>query len=64
MHLDGARLWHAAVALGVPPRTLTVGADTVQVCLSKGLGAPMGSMVAGSGEFVEDARSQTYFVLR
>jgi threonine aldolase len=56
VHLDGARLWHAAVALGVPPRTLTVGADTVQVCLSKGLGAPMGSMVAGSAEFVEEAR--------
>jgi threonine aldolase len=56
VHLDGARLWHAAVALGVPPRTLTVGADTVQVCLSKGLGAPMGSMVAGSAEFIEEAR--------
>jgi threonine aldolase len=56
VHLDGARLWHAAVAQGVPPRTLTVGADTVQVCLSKGLGAPMGSMVAGSAEFVEEAR--------
>jgi threonine aldolase len=56
VHLDGARLWHAAVALGVPPRTLTVGADTVQVCLSKGLGAPMGSMVAGSAEFAEEAR--------
>ncbi len=56
IHLDGARLWHAAVALGVPPRTLTVGADTVQVCLSKGLGAPVGSVVAGSEEFVEEAR--------
>jgi threonine aldolase len=56
VHLDGARLWHAAVALGVPPRALAVGADTVQVCLSKGLGAPMGSMVAGSAEFVERAR--------
>jgi threonine aldolase len=56
VHLDGARLWHAAVALGVPPRTLTVGAHTVQVCLSKGLGAPMGSMVAGSAEFIEEAR--------
>ena len=56
VHLDGARLWHAAVALGVPPRTLTVGADTVQVCLSKGLGAPMGSVVAGSAEFTGRAR--------
>jgi threonine aldolase len=56
VHLDGARLWHAAVALGVPPAALTVGADTVQVCLSKGLGAPVGSVVAGSAEFVEQAR--------
>lgn len=56
VHLDGARLWHAAVALGLPPGALTVGADTVQVCLSKGLGAPVGSLVAGSVEFVEDAR--------
>jgi len=56
VHLDGARLWHAAVALGVPPATLTVGADTVQVCFSKGLGAPVGSAVAGSAEFVAEAR--------
>jgi threonine aldolase len=56
VHLDGARLWHAAVALGVPPAALTVGVDTVQVCLSKGLGAPVGSVVAGSEEFVEEAR--------
>ncbi|MGD9527780.1 MAG: low specificity L-threonine aldolase [Pseudonocardia sp.] len=56
VHLDGARLWHAAVALGVPPAALTVGADTVQVCLSKGLGAPVGSLVAGSAEFTGQAR--------
>jgi threonine aldolase len=56
VHLDGARIWHAAVALGVPPAALTVGADTVQVCLSKGLGAPVGSLVAGSAEFIERAR--------
>ncbi|MBP2364389.1 threonine aldolase family protein [Pseudonocardia parietis] len=56
VHLDGARLWNAAVALGVPPGALTVGADTVSVCLSKGLGAPVGSVVAGSVEFVEHAR--------
>jgi threonine aldolase len=56
VHLDGARIWHAAVALGVPPAALTVGVDTVQACLSKGLGAPVGSVVAGSAEFVEQAR--------
>ena len=56
VHLDGARLWNAAAALGVPPGALTVGADTVQVCLSKGLGAPVGSVVAGSTEFVDEAR--------
>ncbi|HTF52986.1 MAG TPA: GntG family PLP-dependent aldolase [Pseudonocardia sp.] len=56
VHLDGARLWNASVALGLPPAALTVGVDTVQVCLSKGLGAPVGSVVAGSVEFVEEAR--------
>src|SRR5215216_178773 len=54
VHLDGARIWHAAVALGVPPAALTAGADTVQVCLSKGLGAPVGSLVAGTRSFVAD----------
>nr|WP_189210074.1 GntG family PLP-dependent aldolase [Actinokineospora fastidiosa] len=56
VHLDGARIWNAAVALGVPPAALTVGVDTVQVCLSKGLGAPVGSLVCGSAEFVAEAR--------
>jgi threonine aldolase len=56
VHLDGARLWHAAVALRLPPAALAVGVDTVQVCLSKGLGAPVGSVVAGSADFVEEAR--------
>jgi threonine aldolase len=56
VHLDGARLWNASVALEVPPAALTVGADTVQVCLSKGLGAPVGSLVAGSASFVAEAR--------
>ena len=48
VHLDGARLWQAAVALEVPPAALTVGVDTVSACFSKGLGAPVGSVVAGS----------------
>ncbi|HEX8869398.1 MAG TPA: GntG family PLP-dependent aldolase [Lentzea sp.] len=56
VHLDGARLWNAAVALGVTPAALAAGADTVQVCLSKGLGAPVGSVVAGSAAFVVEAR--------
>jgi threonine aldolase len=56
VHLDGARIWNAAVASGLPPAALTVGADTVQVCLSKGLGAPVGSVVAGSVSFVQEAR--------
>ncbi len=56
VHLDGARLWHASVALSVPPAALTVGVDTVQVCLSKGLGAPMGGLVGGSTAFVAEAR--------
>ncbi|GGN09058.1 threonine aldolase family protein [Streptomyces fuscichromogenes] len=56
VHLDGARLWNAAVALGVRPAELAAGADTVQVCLSKGLGAPVGSVLAGDAEFVREAR--------
>ncbi|HEU4951309.1 MAG TPA: GntG family PLP-dependent aldolase [Holophagaceae bacterium] len=56
VHLDGARLWHAAAALGLAPSDLTAGVDSVQVCLSKGLGAPMGSLVCGSKPFVEAAR--------
>lgn len=56
VHLDGARLWHASVALSVPSAALTVGVDTVQVCLSKGLGAPVGGVVAGSRTFVTEAR--------
>ncbi|MDT7723972.1 MAG: threonine aldolase [Actinomycetota bacterium] len=56
VHLDGARLWNAAVALGVPPAALTVGVDSVSACFSKGLGAPVGSVVAGSATFVEKAR--------
>jgi threonine aldolase len=56
VHLDGARLWHAAAALGLPPAALTVGVDTVSACFSKGLGAPVGSVVAGSANFVDRAR--------
>jgi threonine aldolase len=44
------------VVLSVPPAALTVGVDTVQVCLSKGLGAPMGALVGGSAAFVDEAR--------
>ncbi|MEU0407742.1 GntG family PLP-dependent aldolase [Streptomyces griseorubiginosus] len=56
VHLDGARLWNAAVALGVPVAELAAGADSVQVCLSKGLGAPVGSVLAGGRAFVGEAR--------
>jgi threonine aldolase len=47
-HLDGARIWNAAVATGVTEKELAVGFDSVSVCLSKGLGTPAGSVVAGS----------------
>ena len=56
VHLDGARVWHAAVATGDSLASLCWGADTVSVCLSKGLGAPMGSLLVGSRAIVEDAR--------
>jgi threonine aldolase len=56
VHLDGARLWNAAVALGVRPRDLVAKADTVMVTLSKGLCAPVGSLLLGSAERMERAR--------
>jgi threonine aldolase len=56
LHVDGARLWNAAVALDVSPARLVQQADSVSVCLSKGLGAPVGSVVAGRGEFIRRAR--------
>ena len=55
-HLDGARIFNAATALGVDVRELTSGFDTVMFCLSKGLGAPVGSMLTGSAEMMERAR--------
>jgi threonine aldolase len=55
-HLDGARLWNAAAALEVPEASLAAGFDSVMVCFSKGLRAPVGSAVAGSKEFVAEAR--------
>jgi threonine aldolase len=56
VHLDGARLWHAAAALGAPLDHLAWGVDTVNVCLSKGLGAPMGSVLCGGQDTVAQAR--------
>ncbi len=55
-HLDGARLWNAAVQLGVAPREIARGFDSVSVCLSKGLGAPVGSVLCGSRDFIRAAR--------
>jgi threonine aldolase len=56
VHVDGARLWNAAAALGVEPRQLVAGADTVMVTLSKGLCAPAGSILAGRRLLMEEAR--------
>jgi len=56
VHLDGARLWNAAVAHDVAPARVARGVDSVMTCLSKGLGAPVGSVLAGSSAFVERAR--------
>lgn len=56
VHLDGARLMNAAVALGVPATEVAAGADSVSLCLSKGLGAPVGSLLAGKRTIVERAR--------
>jgi len=56
VHLDGARIFNAAVALGVPAAEIAAGADTVTFCLSKGLACPVGSIFCGSEEDVEEAR--------
>ena len=54
-HLDGARAWNAAVALGVAPSAVAAPFDSVSVCLSKGLGAPMGSVLAGPADLIDEA---------
>ena len=54
-HLDGARLWNAAVAAGSSERELSAGFDSVSVCMSKGLGAPAGSLVCGARDFIHRA---------
>ena len=58
VHLDGARIFNAAATLGVPASAIAAEADSVQFCLSKGLAAPVGSMVAGSAEFIGEVRKQ------
>jgi threonine aldolase len=56
IHLDGARLFNAATALGVPAARLAEGFDSVMISLSKGLGAPVGSLLCGSRDFIVEAR--------
>lgn len=56
VHLDGARIFNAAVALGVSARELAAPADSVTFCLSKGLSAPVGSLLCGSHDFIDRAR--------
>ncbi|MBA0783793.1 hypothetical protein Gotri_001448, partial [Gossypium trilobum] len=56
LHIDGARIFNASVALGVPVNRLVQAADSVSVCLSKGLGAPVGSVIVGSKSFISKAR--------
>jgi threonine aldolase len=56
VHLDGARIWNAAAALGTTPAALARGCDTVMFCLSKGLGAPVGSLLCASADRIAAAR--------
>ena len=56
LHIDGARLFNAVAASGVPARTLCAETDTVTFCLSKGLGAPVGAMLCGPRDFIAEAR--------
>ena len=56
VHMDGARIWNAAVALGKSPGELVVGCNSVSVCLSKAIGAPVGSVLCGPVEFIQRAK--------
>ncbi len=56
LHLDGARLWNASVATGIPLKEYCRYFDSVQLCFSKGLGAPIGSIIVGDADFIERAR--------
>jgi threonine aldolase len=56
LHLDGARLWNASAVTGIPPSEYAAYFDSVSVCLSKGLGAPIGSVISGTKEFIDQAR--------
>ena len=56
VHLDGARIHNSAAALGIPAAELAVGCDTVMFCLSKGLGAPVGSMLVGDADAIAECR--------
>ena len=56
VHVDGARIFNASVALNVPAAKLVEGADSAMFCVSKGLGAPVGSVLCGAGDFIAQAR--------
>jgi threonine aldolase len=58
VHLDGARIWNAAIALGIDAKELARDADSVSFCFSKGLSAPVGSIVLGSVDFIDLARKK------
>lgn len=62
VHLDGARIFNAAVALGLPVSDLTTDADSVTFCVSKGLGAPIGSVLCGSRDFIARANDYRKFL--
>jgi len=56
IHMDGARIWNAITASGVEPHEMVKHIDSISVCLSKGLGAPVGSLLVGTAEFIRKAR--------
>ncbi|KAF9939319.1 Threonine aldolase [Modicella reniformis] len=56
LHLDGARLWHASIATGIPMKEYCSHFDTISLCLSKGIGAPIGSILVGSEDTIKKAR--------
>lgn len=57
MHLDGARIFNAATALAIDPHEITQYFDSVTLCLSKGLGCPIGGILAGKKDFIQKAKA-------
>ena len=62
LHMDGARIWNAAIATGVDMSEAVRGTDSVSICMSKGIGAPVGSVLVGPADFIAKARCRNDYL--